>query len=210
MSSKNAAPARASRAERTRRRILEAARELLESGASSASMGEIAHAAGVTRQLLYVRFDSRADLLLELSRMVDAEVRTPQRQSVVDDAPDAGAALREAVALQGRIKPELAGVADAIDRLRPHDDDAASAWAERESARLDRCRAVIDRLDQDGVLDPVWTSDEAARLLWATTSQRAWRDLVVDGDWSTQQWVECTTRLLERALTTSAPRPTNA
>lgn len=191
-----------SKAQRTRERILLAARDLLEAGAGVVAMGDIAATAGVTRQLLYVHFEGRADLLLELSRRVDTEVRTPDLQARIDEAPSAVDALREAVAVQGHIKPRIHAIVTAIDRLRPADPDATAAWEEREDARYRRCHDVTRRLRSEGALADDWTPATAARLLWSMTSQRAWSDLVEVGGWSTPRWVEHTTRALERALVT--------
>ncbi len=166
-------------------------------------MGAIARAAGVTRQLLYIRFDGRAELLLELSRQIDAEVRTADRQARVDNAPDARAALIEAVSLQGHIKPRIAGVAAAIDTMRSTDEDAAAAWKEREQARRVRCLAVMQRAADEGALAAPWTVEDAASMMWSATSQRAWTELVVDRGWTTPQWVTRTAALLERALLAS-------
>jgi AcrR family transcriptional regulator len=166
-------------------------------------MGQIARAAGVTRQLLYLHFAGRADLLLAVTRAVDAEVRPVSEQQLVDAATDARTALREAIALQGRIKPRIAAVAAAIDRLRPTDPDAAAAWREREDARFQRARQVIVCLAEEGVLGNGWSVEDAARLLWSTTSQRAWTEMVVDSGWSTDLWVRRTTELLEGALVRS-------
>lgn len=194
-----------SRADVTRQRILEATRELLESDpGSDASMGDIAAAAGVTRQLLYVHFDNRTALLLELTRLVDDAARTPTLQAAIDSAPDARVALREAVRVQGRIKPQIQGVANSLDRLRRTDEAAAEAWNEREDARHRRCRAVIGRLADEGLLSSDWPSDAAADLLWSATSLRSWEDLVGQRGWSTKKWVDRTVASLEATLIGSA------
>jgi AcrR family transcriptional regulator len=179
-----------SKGKATKARILGAARRLLEASTTPISMQQIADAAGVTRQLLYVHFGGRADLLLELSRAVDAEVRTPALQRRIDDAPGAVAALREMVAVQGTIKPRIHGVASAIDRLRATDEDAAAAWNERERARLERTALVIRRLADEGKLAGPWSVRSGARLAWSATSQRAWSELVLEGGWPTETWVE--------------------
>ena len=189
-----------SSADKTRGRVVQAARELLESGDSAVTMGRIAHRAGVSRQLLYLHFASRADLLLAVTRAADEQVRPAAQQHRVDDAADARTALREAVALQGRIKPRIAGVAAALDRLRATDADAAAAWQEREDARYVRARDLVGRLAREDVLVVDLTVDEAARLLWSATSQRSWAELVIDGGWTTEQWTDRMTQLLERAL----------
>ena len=189
-----------SSAEQTRVRIVAAARELLESGDTEVTMGRIARTAAVSRQLLYLHFASRADLLLAVTRAVDEQVRPTVEQQRVDGAPDGRTALREAVALQARIKPQVAAVAAALDRLRSTDADAAAAWQEREEARLGRARDVVGRLAADGQLVDGLDVEDAARLLWSVTSQRAWADLT-DSGWTTGHWAARTTQLLERALT---------
>jgi AcrR family transcriptional regulator len=190
-----------SKAETTRERILEATRQLLAaSPGASPSMGEIANRAHVTRQLLYFHFRSRVDLLLELSRRVDAEARSPARQARVDDAADPVTALREAVALQGHVKPKIFSVASAVDQLRHSDQDAAAVWKEREDARLARCTDIIERLAEERILGERWDVSTAAHVMWSVTSLRSWEELVVDRGWSSRAWVRHTTRLLERAF----------
>ena len=163
-------------------------------------MGAIAQEAGVTRQLLYLHFANRAQLLLEVSRVADAAARTPARQARIDEAEDALTALREAVALQGHIKPRIYAVARAVDRLRDTDPDADAVWRERERSRLDRCRSVVRRLETEGLLREEWTARRGGELLWSVTSLRAWEELVVDAGWSTRAWVAHTTDLVERTL----------
>jgi AcrR family transcriptional regulator len=174
-------------------------------------MSEVAAAAGVTRQLLYFHFDSRTGLLVELSRLIDVQARTPQLQATIDAAADAVEALRAAVRVQAAIKPKLHGVAASLELLRPVDEGAAAACQEREDARLARCRAVIDRLAAEGRLDPEWTPRAAAELLWSMTSLRAWEDLVRRAGWTDAEWTRRTTSTLEAVLVAhEEPHPSQA
>ncbi len=169
-------------------------------------MSDIASAAGVTRQLLYFHFESRTALLVELSRLIDVNARTPELQATIDDAPDGRAALRAAVKVQAAIKPKIHGVATSLELLRASDEGAAAACEEREDARLSRCRAVIDRLAREGCLAPEWKPTSAAELFWSMTSLRAWEDLVHRRGWSAQEWIRWTTAALEAALLDPASR----
>lgn len=163
-------------------------------------MGEVAARAGVSRQALYLHFADRTSLFLEVSRLADATARTPARQRRIDEAPTARDAFREAIALQAWLKPRLKGVATAIDVLRRSDPAADAAWKEREHARLERSQQVIERLQGEGELAPGWDVRTAARCFWAVTSQRVWDDLVEDQGWSTAQYRNHITALLEAAL----------
>jgi AcrR family transcriptional regulator len=190
----------------TRRRILDAAKALLEANPGAPiSMAAVATRAGVSRQALYLHFADRTSLFLEVSRVLDASLRTPARQRRVDEAPTARAALREAVALQAWLKPRLKGVANALDVLRRSDPAADAAWKEREHARLARCEKVVRRLQAEGDLTPDWDVPSAARCLWAVTSQRVWDDLAIDQGWSTMQYQKRLTALLEAALLSEPP-----
>lgn len=185
----------------TRRRILEAAWALLEErpGADIA-MGQVADRAGVSRQALYLHFADRTSLFLEVSRLADSTLRTPPRQRRIDEAPTAREALREAIDLQAWLKPQLKAIVSALDVLRRSDPSAEEAWKEREHARLARCEKVIRRCNDEGVLAAGWDVASAARCFWAVTSQRVWEDLVVDQGWSTTEYSNHITALLEAAL----------
>lgn len=163
-------------------------------------MGEVAERAGVSRQALYLHFADRAGLLLEVSRLADTRARTPARQRRIDEAPTGRAAFREAIALQAWMKPRLQGVATALDVLRRTDLAADAAWREREHARLQRCEQVIRRLHDEGDLASGWDVASATRCFWAVTSQRVWDDLAMDQGWTTAQYRNHITALLEAAL----------
>jgi AcrR family transcriptional regulator len=187
----------------TRRRILDAARSLLEARAGAVvSMGEVAAEAGVSRQALYLHFGDRATLYIEVSRDVDARERAP-RQAKVDDASDARAALRAAVELQAWLKPRIHGIATALDTLRRSDAAAEAAWREREDERLTRCTAVMRRAGREGLLAQGWTPDRAGELLWAITSLHTWEDLVIVRGWSDRRYTRHILSVLERGIITS-------
>jgi AcrR family transcriptional regulator len=190
----------------TRARILDEARRLLEERpGASPSMSEVAAAAGVSRQALYLHFADRTALLLEVGRQADSAARTAGRQQRIDGAATAHEALRATISVQAELKPELQGIATALDVLRRSDTAAEAAWQEREQARLQRCRTVVKRLRAERALAPDLDLNTASQLLWAMTSQRVWDDLVADQGWTTTRYRTHLIRLAERALLASDP-----
>jgi hypothetical protein len=111
------------------------------------------------------------------------------------------------VTVQAEIKPQLQGIATALDVLRRSDEAAAAAWREREEARLGRCRDVVRRLRDEHELRPGYSVKEAAQLMWAMTSQRVWDDLVATQKWTNGKYCAYLTRLLEDALLHNGPTP---
>jgi AcrR family transcriptional regulator len=185
----------------TKVRILQAAAELLAaSPGASIALGQIAERAGISRQALYLHFADRAKLFIDLTRWIDQRYRTPPRQERVDRAATALSALEESVRLQAFLKPRLRGIANALDALRRSDDDAAAAWNERETMRLERCHAIVERLVVEGRLARHLDARTAAKLMWAVTSQRMWEDLVVDQHFTAHEYVTHVTHLLTAAL----------
>ncbi len=163
-------------------------------------MSTIASECGLSRQAIYLHFDDRTELLLEVSRQVDTAARTPERQRRIDKAESSRGALRQSISVQAEIKPQLRGIATALDVLRRSDPAAAAAWEEREHARLRRCRAVVRRLHQENQLSSRYSVDDAAQLLWAITSQRVWDDLVIDQKWTPARYRTRLIQLVEDAL----------
>jgi len=151
----------------TRRRILEAARELLEEHPwADVSIARVAQGAGVGRTAFYRHFDDRRALLNELFRELSDELEaTPAAWKDTDDAEpeerlrEALVALTEVFVVHGRLLNALAEEA-------ARDADIANAYY-RLGARLSA--GVAERIARDvasgrSVLsDP---SEVATALVW--------------------------------------------
>jgi AcrR family transcriptional regulator len=182
--------------------ILEAALALIaKRGGADVTMAEIAKAAKVSRQAVYLHFADRAGLLVNLVRYTDEKRGLPEEIRKIEQAPTGAAQLRAMASLQARSNPAIWAQARAFEAVRRTDKAADRSWRDRLQHRLEGCRAIVARLQKEGALRPGLDPAAAADLLWNITSLRTWEDLVLDRKWSARQYENRITELLLLALT---------
>jgi AcrR family transcriptional regulator len=161
---------RAASAEVTRRRILDAATDLLSrEPAQGINVDRIAREAGVARSTIYVVFESRTGLFRALAhdfldrqgfdRLVTAASHPDAREALLGS-------LREGVRL-------YAGGRDlgrALFSMSLLDPDAAEAIVLLEHGRAPTMRSLAQRLKDQGYLQEGVGVTEAADVLWVLTS----------------------------------------
>jgi AcrR family transcriptional regulator len=181
--------------------ILEAAGALMtKRGGADVTMAEIAKAAKLSRQAVYLHFSDRAQLLLSLAQYIDEKRGLGEEIRRLREAPTGVEALRIAVSIQVRMNPGVWAIARAVDAVRRTDADAEKSWQDRLKHRLEGCREIVGRLQQEGSLKQGLDAQTATDLLWSITSLRMWEDLVLDRGWSPQQYEKRITALLQSAL----------
>jgi AcrR family transcriptional regulator len=176
----------------TRSRILQVAGALIaERGNAAISLVDVAAAAGVSRQTLYLLFGSRAGLLLAMVDQIDEASGTPRRLTE----------LRETLPAQQAFEPYLRAWFDYLPVVLPiaralaaaataGDEDARAAWV----SRMNRLRGGIGLLTA-GLhaakrLKAGWTPQTAADWIFASTHVDTWQHLVVDAKWTPAEAVE--------------------
>jgi AcrR family transcriptional regulator len=185
----------------TRRRIVEAALRLIsQRGAENVTMANMARAARVSRQALYLHFADRADLLLEAVRYADERRGMVSAVERIREAPSGVEALREMAAMQARMNPGIWPLARAVESVRRRDKAAEQSWQDRLASRIAGCRDISARLEREGALNPDVDPAVAADLLWTLTSLRTWEDLVLLRGWTAEQYEQRLIDLLYRAL----------
>ena len=159
----------------TRTRILEAARALLERREKAAvRMSDIAARAGISRQAVYLHFETRAELLIALTRHMDVQLDVEGRLVASRTARTGRERLRAYVAFWGDFVPHIEPVAEALIAMQETDAAAAQVWGQRMQDVHDGCRMAILALERDAALAPGWTVDTATDLLWAMLSVEIW------------------------------------
>ena len=169
---------------------MESARRLLvERGYHGVGLEEVARDAGVSRQAVYLHFNSKVDLMLATAQDVDDVVGVQELLRPVIEAKTAPEALDAGVEAYGAIEPQIYDVASVIYAARRSDDAAEAAWQGRMAFRRDNIRRGMERLETEGLLADGWTVDEAADFAWAILSLHTYEYLVVEQGWTIEQFV---------------------
>jgi len=164
-------------------RLLEAQR------GRSVRMGDIAKAAGISRQAVYLHFASRAELLAATTVYLDEILGLEQRLARSRAAGSGTERLDAYIDFWGNYIPEIYGVARALLVAQDTDEAAAAAWNERMQAMRDGCRAAIETLESDGSLAEEWNTREATDFLWTMLSVENWEKLTQACGWSSRQYI---------------------
>jgi AcrR family transcriptional regulator len=185
----------------TRERILRETLRLMEQRrGQGVRIEDIAQAARVSRQAVYLHFGSRTELLIATARYLDQRLRLPERLQGVFREQSAVERVDACTAFWAAYIPEIYGLAKALLTQRGTDEAAAAAWADRMAALYQGCRMVVQCLEEEGLLAPEWTADAAADFFWAALSIETWEHLTMDRGWTQEQYLEQMQRAIKRAL----------
>ncbi len=183
----------------TRHRILSATLQLLEEGAKT-RMSDIARAAGISRQALYLHFETRADLLVETTRYLD-ELNDSDAMLAESRAAETGIARLDAyIDAWGGYIPKVYRVAKPIMQMADTDDAAKLAWDERMGAMRHGCAAAVNALARDGRLRSEFDTDTATDILWALLSVPTWAALTQDCGWPQEDYIVRQKMMAKRLL----------
>jgi AcrR family transcriptional regulator len=189
------------RADATRTRILEAAWQLISGrgGHQAVSMAEIATAAGVSRQLVYLDFETKAGLLAAMTRWVDETSGFGQRINDAVCLPRRDG-LEQLIRTWLEYLPVIVPVASALESA-PAGDAGRKAWDERMNDLREAFRFVIATLDEAGLLKAGWTVDTAADWAWGRSHLSAWRHMVLERGWSPEEYADrCVRSVLDELV----------
>ncbi|WP_297767386.1 TetR/AcrR family transcriptional regulator [uncultured Roseovarius sp.] len=183
----------------TRDRILNAAWTLLESNPGvAARMSDIAKAAGVSRQALYLHFPNRTELFIAVTRHQDAVFGVQNMLAESRAAETGEARLQAFITAWGNYIPRIFGVAKTLLVMSETDTDAAKAWNERMADMREGCAAAVAALARDGAL--VMDEREATDLLWTVLSIPTWEHLTRLCGWPQELYMSEITRLARLGL----------
>ena len=187
MSNEVSAPQRNARAH-----ILETAWSLVgERGVQAVTVADIAAASGVSRQLVYHHFESRAGLLVAMTRHHDAASGFRKRLVATRELePVEG--FEAGLRLWLGYVPEVLHVARALEAALIAGDEGGAAWRDRMDDIHEAFRLAVARVQEAGRLAPGWTVDTAADWVYARSHVSTWQHLVADRGWPPDDYVERT------------------
>ena len=192
----------------TRAHILEAAWDLMAAQRRlDVGMAEIAAAAGVTRQTLFLAFGNRAGVLVAMARHQDT--RSDHVLAMRQIAATGGdtAALHAFVDAWLDYLPLVYPVAIQLETDSLSDADANAAWQDRifsQGARMGLDR-ILGQMVARGVLltdqDPSRLADVCLTLLVPS----AWRYLVIERGWTATAFAGSRRTLIDALLSSALP-----
>jgi len=163
---------------------------------------EIAAAAGVSRQAVYMAFGNRANLLTAMVRHMDTRSDHVQRLSAISHT-----ATAEVVDFIRYLEiwldyvPLIYPVGILLDAAALTDSEAAKAWDDRmKGALLAGMKRVLTHLAKAGHLAPGWKPGPAAELVWSLVHPTMWRLLVVGCGWSAKEFRDSRLKIIRSTL----------
>ncbi len=163
-------------------------------------MSDIAKAAGISRQALYLHFRTRAELLIAATLHLDKVQRGPERLIPSRKAKTGLHRLQAFVDGWADYIPDIYGVAKALLAMADTDEAAALAWGQRMQDMREGCQSAVLALQRDGQLVVDLSAEQATDLLWTLLSVRNWEQLVQTCGWSQEDYKHHMQGLAKRML----------
>ena len=183
--------------------ILDAARALFETeGYHAVGLEAVARKAGVSRQAIYLHFDSKVSLLSALHKRVNERDVEPEMRKVWKCA-DGRAALDAFVTATAVVVPKIIGIFNTLDLVRSVEPVVEATWKPPKEGRYADCFRMASWLRDDGLLVEGMSVRTAADILFAVVSVRAYENFVMDCGWSNRRWTTWTRQVLREQLLAS-------
>ena len=175
----------------TRRRILQTTWQLMEQHPGKPiSMSGVAKAVGISRQAVYLHFDSRTELMIATSNYVDEIKGLDERLNPYKAATTGIERLQACVDVWGNYIPEIYGIAKALLATRDTDEATAAAWDNNMACLREMCREIIETLEEEGKLSAEWSKNDAIDMFFTMISIQNWEQLTRECGWSVAQYIE--------------------
>jgi len=189
------ASGRRAQARRNREAILDAAeRQFLEGGYAATTVAAIAREAGVSVETIYKGFGGKPGLVRALfDRALVGRGPVPaylRADAVRDQESDPAAIMREWSAIATEVTSTAVPVLLLMRSAAATDAEMAALVAATDDARLERMRHHARFLAERGHLRQGVTVEEAADVLWTSSSVELYELLVLRRGWPLPRYAE--------------------
>jgi len=174
-----------------------------EHGYYGAGLGAVAKKAGVSRQAIYLHFQSKAELLTALHLHIFATDVAPvlERHPITDETTGLDV-LDATIAVDAEVAAKVWRIHEALTMARRQHPEVEATLRPRENERYDDLLDLGRRLERDGALPPQIPVGTFADMLWGLLNIGTYKNLVIERSWSLDQyrrWVRDTIRLQIKA-----------
>lgn len=184
----------------TRERILVATWKLMEKSRDlNVRIADIAEAAKVSRQAVYLHFGNRANLLLAAVQHRDRLTAAGAITRAARESPVPGA-LGEYVRAWFEHIPRIQPIAHLLSAASQTDREAKVAFDDRMNLLRGHIDVLVERLARAGLLKRGWTAAQAADWIWHRTHLDGWRHLVGERGWDAAEYGRHVIASLEQDL----------
>jgi AcrR family transcriptional regulator len=195
-------------ADETRRRILEAARELfMERGYAGATAEAIAAEAGVAVQTIYAIFKNKKKLFVSLMNVSPATgmedlTPLPERASVqaVSQEHDQRRQLQMFAEVVASNLDQVAAVSEIMADAAKTEPDFARILQKLNKQRLDHMMLAVQQIAANGPFREKRDEIYARDTVWTLTSPEVFLLLTRDRGWSKEKYAQWLADMLTRAL----------
>jgi AcrR family transcriptional regulator len=184
----------------TRRRILQAAWELLEQQDAGVKLVDVADRAGVSRQAVYLHFGDRSGLLVALVDFIDVSLGAVQLRAHIHGGATGVESLQRWIETMSWYTAKIDRVTQVLESSQYQDKALAAAWRDRMGRRQMHIRSIVERVAAEGQLADGWSVNAAVDLIYVITMPGAWRELTRELGWTAEQYSQHLTRLVQSAL----------
>jgi AcrR family transcriptional regulator len=194
----------------TRRRIVEAVRQLLQTkGYDGMTVEAIARRAEVSAPSVYAIFKSKTGLLIALldQSMFGADYEKVVRQTL--SATDPENRLRRAAAVSRQIRSAQSAAFDLMRGAGVVAPELAKLEQEREDLRYEKEVEMLSFLRDADALRPGLSHNTARDIFWMLTGGDVYRMLVRERRWSPQRYQNWLADTLVRSLLRSVKPASN-
>jgi AcrR family transcriptional regulator len=190
-----------SKEKNTRTRILHATWQLMEQHlGKTISMSDVAKAVGISRQAVYLHFESRTELMVATSSYVDEIKGLKERLQQFKAASTGTEMLDACIDIWGNYIPEIYGLAKALMTTRNTDDATAAVWDGNMGTLRGVCSQAITTLHCEGKLVQGFTVKQGVDLFWTMLSVSNWEQLILECGWTNEQYIKTMKQLAKQTF----------